>query len=69
MISLYVQVTGGQIGRGLQNDPEELAEALRELADGFPDDIGGDVAEYLHDYEKVQVRQFLRNLCDALGDD
>lgn len=69
MINLYVQVTGGQVGRDLQGDPEELAEALKELADGFPDDIGENVAEYLDDGEKARVKQFLRNLRDAIGDD
>jgi predicted transcriptional regulator len=69
MINLYVQVTGGQVGRDLQGDPEELAEALKELADGFPDDIGENVAEYLDDGEKARVKQLLRNLRDAIGDD
>ncbi len=33
MISLEANYSGGQLGRALANDPEELAYALKEMAD------------------------------------
>jgi hypothetical protein len=70
MITVETQVTGGQLGRQLQNDPEELAYALVEIADGFPDDIGEEVAANISGDDKDGVIALLEVMLDCLrGED
>lgn len=68
MISLSFSVSGGDVGRELRNDPEELAYCLDAIAEDFPADLPGEVAEFLTDYMKNRsaVVALLRGLLAAI---
>ncbi|MFN3314329.1 MAG: hypothetical protein ACK46Q_12800 [Hyphomonas sp.] len=68
MISLSFSVSGGQVGRELQNDPEELAYALDAISEDFPADLPEEVAEYLDNSmtSRSAVVALLRGLLAAI---
>ena len=64
MISVEAQVTGGQIGRALRDDPEEMAYCLTELASHRTSGFAADVAEYaMTDLDQIVI--LLRELATA----
>ena len=70
MISLDVCVSGGQLGRALADDPEELAYVLIELAKLDGADLGEEVAGYFWSVDEAGIVTFLRALAakiEALG--
>lgn len=66
MLSFDVSVSGSEVGRKLQNDPEELAYALAELADGFRETLATDVIEMLPYGKADEVKAMLLSLILAI---
>lgn len=69
MIYIEQGITGGQVGRALRNDDEELAEFLKELfEDGAEDaDRLSDVTDYLNGAdETANIVAGLRRLADII---
>ena len=63
MITMEVSVSGSQIGRELKDNPEELAYALAELAEGTPKDLFEQVKENLYsEADRGFVIEFLKGL-------
>lgn len=65
MINLDAQYSGGQLGRALIQEPEELAYALQEFADGEQEKTIDEVAEYFAG-NADQTANFLRRLADKI---
>lgn len=70
-IQLEMTVTGGELARALLRDEEELAYALKEMAEDVstPKDIervGCNVADFLQCGDREAVVTFLRALSDAI---
>lgn len=59
MITFDVSVSGGEVGRKLQSDTEELAYALAELADGFTEDVAAETVSQLPYGSTDQVKAML----------
>lgn len=66
MISLNHSVSGGEIGRLLVDDPEEMADLLSELDLSTNEKFGGQVADYIIGEEAKRICQFLRRLADQI---
>lgn len=66
MLSFDVSVSGPEVGRKLQNDPEELAYALAELADGFSETLATEVIEMLPYGKGDEVKAMLLSLILAI---
>lgn len=66
MITIETQISGGQIGGKLAQDPEEFAYALIELADELSSSDAREVAEYVNDYRREEVAVMLDTLAAAL---
>lgn len=66
MIGFEHYVSGGEVGRKLAQDPEELGYALKELLDNGSDKMGAEVAEYLDPSDADAVVDFLRLLADQI---
>lgn len=60
MLTFDVSVSGGQVGHQLQNDPEEFAYALAELADGFTEKLAADVIGQLPYGKADEVKAMLQ---------
>lgn len=64
MISLEAMVSGGQIGRALLDDPEEMAYALTEISNHKTSGYAAEVAEYaMSDIDQIVIT--LRELANA----
>lgn len=68
MLSIEVSVSGSQVGRMLQSDPEELAYALSEVADEFWEGLPGEVVEVWGSHDRRKVSTFLKAMLAAIGD-
>lgn len=66
MITLETQITGGQLGGRLVDDPEETWQMLMEMADGHADDFPNEVAEYAYGESATEVVAFLRIMADRI---
>lgn len=63
MITLSLSVTGGELGRELANDPEELVYALQTLEEWkSAKELGKEMAEVLGTAEAHELAEFLRAL-------
>lgn len=63
MITLSLSVSGGELGRELAHDPEELVYALRALEEwSSAKRLGKEMAEHLGTAEAHELAEFLRAL-------
>jgi len=70
-IQLEMTVTGGELARALLRDEEELAYALKEMAEEVStpkkiEDLGYEVGSTLSVAQQEDVVTFLRALSDAI---
>lgn len=62
MLTMELQISGGQVGRQLAADPEEAWYALVEMTDCAPRDFAKEVADHAHGHAADKVVKFLRDL-------
>lgn len=68
MLTFDVSVSGGQVGRQLAADPEELRYALEAIMETVPVvELGEDLIRHLHSFGQAQeLADFLRALADRI---
>lgn len=68
MLTIDCQITGGQLGRKLADDPEEAYYALEAMFEDAASDFAEEVAEYPDPHGAEVLARELRKLADALDE-
>ena len=68
MLTFDVSVSGGEVGRQLASDLEELRYALEAIMDEVPaKELGEDLIRQFHSFGRAQeVADYLRTLADHI---
>lgn len=64
MITIETQISGGEIGRKLADDPEELFYALEAMAEVNWRDLGGELAEHCWGSSAEKIAALLKHLLE-----